>query len=71
MASAAPVPGASGATAMAQCHLFDGGGLVPSPNLSNFQETGERRLPVIQVTVAAGDRNGFDGFVTVPAGVGV
>ena len=42
--------------------------LVPSPNLSYFQEAGKRRLPAIQVTAAASDRNGFDGSVAVPAG---
>ena len=42
--------------------------LVPSPNLYHFQEAGKRRLPAIQVTAAASDRNGFDGSLAVPAG---
>ena len=42
--------------------------LVPSPNLSHFQEAGKRRLPAIQVTAIASDRNGFDSSEAVPAG---
>ena len=68
MASKTPELGASGATAMAHSHLFVGGDLLPSPNLSHFQETGELRLTVIQVTAAADGRNAFDRTVAVPAG---
>ena len=60
--------GTSGATTVARCYLFDGGGVIAIPNLSHFQETEKRRLPAIQVTPAANDRNGFDGFLAVPAG---
>ena len=71
MASTNPELGMSGATTMAQCCLFDGSGVSVIPKPSHFQETGKRRLPAIQVTAAAGDRNGFRGSAAIPAGEGV
>ena len=71
MASTNPEFGTSVATTMAQCHVLDGGGVSAIPNLYHFQDTGKSRLPAIQVTAAAIDKNGSEGSVAVPAGLGV